>query len=32
MLRTDADPELRSQIAERLAFFLLETENSDAPA
>jgi DNA-binding CsgD family transcriptional regulator len=28
----DDDPELRSQIGERLAFFLLETENSDASA
>jgi len=28
----DDDPELRSQVGERLAFFLLETENSDASA
>ena len=28
----DDDPELRSQIGERLAFFLLETEDSDASA
>ena len=28
----DADPELRSQVGERLAYFLLETESSEAPA
>jgi DNA-binding CsgD family transcriptional regulator len=28
----DADPELRSQIGERLAYFLLESEIVDAPA
>jgi len=28
----DADPELRSQIGERLAYFLLESELADAPA
>ncbi len=28
----DDDPELRSQIGERLAFFLLEHEDSEAPA
>jgi len=28
----DADPELRSQIGERLAYFLLESEIADAPA
>ena len=28
----DADPELRSQIGERLAYFLLESELPDAPA